>query len=104
MSAVSDYYNKLLPFISIGPSKVPFDHDVWGFPGKEQKFKGLGVFQQISGSLGTISFKVTGDGIVSMPSSRLHNCQKPYAMDSGFDEDYVIVPIPSIQLHQVKYQ
>ena len=92
MSAVSDYYKKFLPFISIGPSKVPFDHDVWGFPENEQHFKGLGVFQRISGSIGTILFTVVGDDIVSVPKFKLHKCQKPYQMESGFDEDFVIVP------------
>ena len=41
-----DYYNHPLPFITILPSKVPFDHDIWGYPSNENRFKGLGFFNK----------------------------------------------------------
>ena len=91
-SMSKDYYKPLLPFISVRASTVPFDHDVWGYPDDENGFKGLGVFQQIVGSIPTIYFNVVGTDIVSVLKTDLHELQKAYQMDSLFDEDYVIVP------------
>ena len=50
------------------------------------------MFQQIVGSIPTISFHVVGIDIMSVLKTGLNEFQKPYQMDSLFDEDYVIVP------------
>ena len=62
--------------------------DLVTFPDAD-KDPGFGVFQEVHGRF---LFQVTGPGVESMEKEKMVEEQKKYAMDSGFDEDKVIVP------------
>ena len=48
-----------------------------------------GLFQNHHGQF---DLHVFGDNIISIKKTELHSSQRRYQMDSGYDEDYVIVP------------
>ena len=48
-----------------------------------------GLFQNHHGKF---DLHVFGDNIVSMEKTKIHSKQRRYQMDSGYDEDFVIVP------------
>ena len=50
---------------------------------------GLGLFQHYHGQF---DLHVFGADIVSIERKNLHSSQRRYQMESGYDEDYVIVP------------
>jgi hypothetical protein len=49
----------------------------------------MGVFQRV---LGAFTLKVIGDTVQSIDKTDIHPRQVKYQMDSGYDEDKVIVP------------
>ena len=49
----------------------------------------MGVFQNHDGQFNLL---VIGDDIISIEKTKLHSLQRRYQMESGYDEDFVIVP------------
>ena len=68
--------------------KSEVDIDLVSFPDTEDP--GMGLFQL---KKGLFKIKIIGSGDVeSIPRTRVHRLQREYMIDSGFDEDNVIVP------------
>ena len=60
---------------------------------------GLGVYQNRTGAC---LFRVVGPNVESIDKSAIHRLQKPYAIQSAYDEDKVIVPtVDSIRLGNI---
>ena len=72
--------------VSVRKSQLPID--LVKFPDADTD-EGLGVFQDIGGRS---HIDVRGNGIESILLVDIHPLQNKYKMESGFDEDYVIVP------------
>jgi hypothetical protein len=80
-------------FLVVRKSTVPFD--LITFPDADDD-PGMGVFQIHPGAF-TLNV-VGGDNVISIDKTDLHPLQVKYQMDSGYDEDKVIVPtLESIQ-------
>ena len=71
---------------SVRRSTVPID--LVTFPDGDDD-PGMGVFQRV---LGAFTLKVIGDTVQSIDKTDIHPRQGKYQMDSGYDEDKVIVP------------
>ena len=75
----------------VDDTEVPWDREY--FKGKRghdtRKDPRKGLFQNHHGKF---DLHVFGDNIVSVEKTKLHPRQRRYPMDSGYDEDYVIVP------------
>ena len=72
--------------MSVRRSRVPIDFVT--FPDGDDD-PGMGVFQQV---IGRFTLKVLGDTVQSIDKTDIHPRQVKYQMDSGYDEDKVIVP------------
>ena len=71
---------------SVKKSKVVID--LVEFPESDAD-PGMGLWQLCEGQFPIL---VTGLNVQSILKTEVHRDQRPYMMDSGYDEDYVIVP------------
>ena len=75
----------------VDDTELPWDREY--FNGKRvhdpRKDPRKGLFQNHHGKFDLHVFE---DNIVSMEKTKLHPNQRRYPMDSGYDEDHVIVP------------
>lgn len=87
------------PGILVKKSKVPLDLVTFSNVTTDP---GLGSFQMVPGEYTFYVKHLTL--IVSIDKRKLHSLQVPYMMESGYDEDKVIVPtVESIRLGNIHY-